>query len=281
MSTIIKIQNHRNSNFITSELISNENQHQGVAANWFENEGLIAKESTPENGEICRIRIEGNYEIDIAEKLWVQFETWDSYQNGITIRDHVEKNRLVYGQIKAIEKQRESFIDCKFEVDKIVDLNHIQIINPIERRWKDILKGFAESDFTGTLLTVTKFDRYYAATCQTDGGPFYRFVFENSKGIHLKHITECDKYEDPIIRYTNQVIDKELEILLKKEAEKKIKAFKYIESSFNEFLYYVDEENIANLKAEMNNGNKVILRKGWGKRIINKIEDIEIELNKM
>ena len=151
-------------------------------------------------------------------------------------------------KLKTIQKLRESYIDCKFEVNKIIDLSHIRKIKPIERRWKDILKEFAESDFTGTLLTVTKFNRYYSAICQTDGGPFYRFVFENSKGIQLKHIIECDKYEDPIIRYTNEVIDNELEILLKNEAERKIKAFRYIDSNFNRFLYYMDEENIANLK---------------------------------
>lgn len=281
MSKIIKIQNCRNSNFIPSELISNENQPQGIEAHWFDNEVLGAKENTPENGEICSIRIEGNYEIDITQNLWIQFETWDSNQNGISNKDHVETNRLVYGQIKTIERQEKSFIDCKFQVNKTVDLNHIQTINPIEKRWKDVFIGFAKSDFSGSLLTVIKFDKYYSAICQTDGGPFYRFIFEISKNIQLIHILECDKYEDSIIRYTNQVIDEELEILLKNEAGRRIKAFKYMESNFNEFLFYVDEENMENLKAEINRGNKIILRKGWKKGKINEIEEIEIELNKM
>ncbi len=40
----------------------------------------------------------------LTQNLWIQFETWDSNQNGISNKEPVESNRLVYGQIKTIEK---------------------------------------------------------------------------------------------------------------------------------------------------------------------------------
>lgn len=134
MNKKVKIQNHRNSNFITSVLISNENQPLGITAIWYENDGDRAKENTPKIGEICKIRIEGNYEIDTNQNLWLQFETWDSNQNGITNKNHIDTNRLIFGQIKRIERQENSFINCQFQVNKSLNLTDEQPKDHLEEK---------------------------------------------------------------------------------------------------------------------------------------------------
>ena len=281
MSEIVKIQKHRNSNFIKSELITDENKYLGITGIWYEVDKIRTEENIPTIGEICNLKIEGNYEINLTHNLWIQFETWDSKENGISNLNHIDTNRLLYGQIVKIERKKKAYIDCQFQVIKSLSLNDIQRSDHIEMKWKDVIVGFAKIDFTGSLLTVIKFDNYYSAICQTDGGPFYSFVFEISGNIQLKHITECDKYEDPLITYTNQSIDEELENILVNESQRRIKAFRYKEKGFNEFLCYVDETKINMVKSELLNGNKLTLRKGWKKEILEDKLEIDLILAKM
>jgi len=277
----IKIQNHRNANFITSEKISDEDLHCGINAIWYENNNYKTKKVPPLIGEICLIRIEGNYEIDLSKNLWIQFETWDSNQNGISNLEHIQTNRLSYGQIIEVVKHEENYFNCKFQVKKNLNLDNIQSSKSLNEKWKKVIIDFAKLDFTGSLLTVNKFDKYYSTICQTDGGPFFRLVFRKGDNIQLIHIVECDKYEDELITYSNQIIDNETEIILESELRRKIKVFKYEENSFSQFLFYIDQENTPALQSELLKGHRLILRKGLKREIINEESEIESTLNKM
>lgn len=281
MKETIKIQNRRSVNFITSELISDEDLYCGITAIWYKNEYLKTKDTPPSIGEICSIRIEGNYEIDLSKNLWIQYETWDSNQNGISKLEHILTNRLAYGQIVKVDNHEKNYFNCKFLINKHLYLEDISTNKPIDEKWKKVIIDFAKLDFTGALLTVTKFDKYYSAICQTDGGSFFRFVFKKVDNIQLIHIIERDKFEDKLIWYTNQTVDSEIEIILESELKRKIKAFKYEKNSFSKFLCYVDEEDTSNLQSEILKGHRLILRKGWKKEIINEQSEIESILNKM
>jgi len=253
----------------------------GISASWFENDISKRKSQPPHVGEICSLRIEGNYELEKYENFWVNYETWDSNQNGISKKEHIDTNKLCYGEIRKIEREESNFIDCKFQVNQILSINNKISPKPIDDKWKTIILDFAKIDFTGSLLTVNKFDNYLTATRQTDGGPFYNFVFEKGNHVQLRQVIECDKFADPLIRFTNEILDLNLTNILHLELKKGIKIFRHQEKDFNKFLFYLDENDLSKLKNEILKGNKVVLTKGWKREMIKDVSEIESTLKKM
>jgi len=281
LNELIKIKNHRLNNFITTELISDNSTYRGISAYWFNDEFKVSKEKTPVANELCSIRIEGNYELEPFKCFWIYFETWDSNQNGVSKKEHINSNKLCFGQIEKIHKQESNYIDCRFRVNKSLSIINEIKPKPISEKWKTIIIDFAKTDFTGSLLTVFKFDKYLNASCQTDGGPYYNFVFEIGDQIHLRQIVESDMFEDPLILLTNEIVDLELENILKFEEERRIKAFRLQDKDFNKFLFYVDGHSTNKLSNEIAKANKIILRKGWKREQIVDIKEIETTINKM
>lgn len=281
LNELIRIKNHRINNSISTELISDDSIYRGISAYWFEDGYKVSKENPPKVNELCSIRIEGNYELEQFKSFWIYFETWDSNQNGVSKKEHINSNRLCYGQIERIVKQESNYIDCRFRVNHFLSLINEIKPKPISENWKSIIIDFAKTDFTGSLLTVYKFDKYLNASCQTDGGPYYNFIFEFGNQIQLKQIVESDKFDDPLITLTNETIDLELANILHFEQEKRIKAFRSQENGFNKFLFYVDNKSLDKLSNEIENGNKLILRKGWKREQISDMKEIDATINKM